>query len=670
MKRSLIALVVAWLTHFPASAHAAHAVAQFGEPKYPPDFPHFEYVAPHAKCGGALSLSIVSQNSSFDKLNPFSLKGRPAPGLLELMFETLTVLSLDEPNTQYGLLAEDIAVASDFSSVEFRLNPRARFWNGDPVTAEDVKYSFSVLTSKQASPRFRAYFSEIEKVTVTGERSVRFDFKRKGRDLSFIAGSLPVFSPKWGLRPDGTRIKFEELRFEPPITSGPYRLESAVRGRDVVYHRNPNYWADELPVRRGMFNFERVLYKLYKDSDTQVAALRAGEFDFFSETRMRYWCCQFIGKRFDSSELKKELFSHKNPPGMNGYVVNLRKERFQDPRVRLALNFAQDFEWVNQKIFDDQFERVTSYFSNTKLAATGLPSKEELELLEPYRGEIPDAVFGPMFEQPSTRPPGSLRANLTRALELLAEAGWHNHDGVLRNAAGEPFVIEVAGSRNQSPFNDAYYLNLTKLGIQVKKRLADPTAERARLNRFDFDLVSVAFREARMPGAELWRNFNSKDADVPGSENLAGVKSRAVDELILRLLDANSEEELVTTARALDRVLIHSHYIVPWRYLTKHYFIYNERLGRPATVPLYYNAYDWVIGTWWDAGPTDGATSRAPSGKATRGRSLPLYIGGALLFGLVFAGARRARRGRALVTSVDSARSAREGEVPNARASE
>lgn len=581
-------------------ARAAHGIAQFGEPKYGKDFSHFEYANPKAPPGGTLNLSIVSQNSSFDKLNPFSLKGQTAPGVVELMFETLTVLSLDETNTQYGLLADDIRVAPGFGSVEFHLHPRARFSNGDRVTAEDVEYSFQVLTSKRASPRFRSYFADVERLVVVDPETVRFEFKRNGRDLSFIAGSLPVFSRQWGARKGKPPVAFEDLRLETPVATGPYLVEVADSGANITYRKNPDYWASDLPVRRGFYNFERVVYKLYKDADTQVAAIRAGEIDFFSETRMRYWCCQFIGKRFDTGELQKRLIEHKNPPAMNGYIVNLRKERFQDVRVRLALNYAQDFEWVNQKIFDNGFERVTSYFSNSRLEAKGAPSNEELALLEPFRGEIPDAVFGPMFEQPSTKPPGSLRNNLTRALELLAEAGWHNRDGVLRNARGEPFVIEVNGQRRQSPFLDAYYLNLTKLGIVVKKRLSDVASTRQRMDKFDFDFASISLREARMPGAELWRTFNSKDADDPGSENLIGVKSRAVDALIQRVLDANSQAELEIAAHALDRVLIHSHYVVPWRYLTHHYLIYNQKLAYPEKLPLYYGAYEWVIGTWWD----------------------------------------------------------------------
>ncbi|MFT3926960.1 MAG: extracellular solute-binding protein [Myxococcales bacterium] len=616
---------VAFALALPTRAAAEHAMAFFGQPKYPATFSHFDYVNPNAPRGGTLTLSVVSQNSSFDKFNPFSLKGKPAPGLTELVFETLTVLSLDEQNTQYGLLADDIRVAPDFSAVEFHLHPAARFSDGAQVTAEDVKYSFVTLTSKQASPRFKAYFAEIARAVVVDRATVRFEFKRKGRDSSFVAGSLPVFSRRWGAKPGRAQVPFDQLRLEDPLASGPYLIERATSGQDIVYRRNPGYWGDATPARRGMFNFERVSYKLYKDADTQVAALRAGEFDFFSENRMRYWCCQFIGKRFDEGELIEEIVPHENPPAMNGWVMNLRKERFRDPRVREAINYAHDFEWVNDKIFASEFERVTSYFSGTPLAARGSPSAEELAILERYRGEIPDAAFGPMFEQPSTRPPSSLRQNLSRALELFAEAGWKNVDGVLRNARGEPFVIEVAGTRMQGPYADAYYLNLAKLGVVIRKRLSDTATSRQNLSNFDFDFASTALREARMPGAELWRSFNSADADKPGSDNVAGVKSRAIDELVQRLLDASSQEELELTARVLDRVLTHSHYIVPWRYLTKHYLIYNRRLGQPSARPRYYGAYEWALGTWWDgashlakAAPPAVASKTSSSSPGTR----------------------------------------------------
>lgn len=583
-----------------SAALAAHAFAQFGEPKYPANFHHFDYVNIDAPRGGKVTLSVTSQNSSFDKFNPFNLKGKAAPGLNELLFETLTTLSLDEPNTQYGLLAEDIDVAPDFSSATFRLHAKARFNNGDPVTAKDVKYSFSTLTGKKASPRFKAYFAEIASVEIVDPRTVRFVFKRKGRDLPFIAGSLPIFSPKWG-HEKGQKVEFDALRLETPIATGPYVIEKAQSGADISYKRDPDYWGNDIPTRRGMFNFGEVIYKLYKDRDTQVAGLRALDYDFFSETQMRYWCCQYIGKHFDSGEFIKEKLPHVNPVAMNGWILNLRRERFQDIRVRKALNYALDFEWINRKIFDDEFKRVTSYFANTALEAKGVPSPDELKLLEPYRNELPPEVFGPMFVQPSTKPPGSIRANLTRALDLLAEAGWHNKDGVLRNAKGEPFIIEFAASRGQSPFMEPIYLNLSKLGIVVRKNVADPATTRERTNRFDFDYLSVNLREARLPASELWRNFNSADADRKGSENLAGVKARAIDDLIQKLQDANSVQEQQTIARALDRVLIHSHYFVPWRYLTQHYLLYNKRLKRPAVLPTYYGANEWALATWWDA---------------------------------------------------------------------
>ena len=596
---------------YSTQSEAAHAVAQFGEPKYPAGFTSFAYADPAAPKGGNLTLAVTTQNSSFDKYNPFSLKGRPAPGLLELMFETLTINSWDEINTQYGLLADDIQVAPDFSAVTFHINEQARFSNGDPVTAREVKYSFSVLTGKQASPKFKAYFADVAQVVVVDKQTVRFEFKRKGRDISFIAGSLPVFSPKWGVREDGSKVPFNKLKFEQPIGSGIYLIEKAVSGQGIVYKRNPAYWGNALPVRRGSYNFDRITYKLYKDADTQVAALRAGEFDFLSENKMRYWCCQYIGKRFDEGELIKEIVPHNNPPAMNGWVLNLRRERFQDIHVRLALNYAMDFEWMNQKIFANEFKRQYSFFSNSPLAASGSPSADELKLLEPLRDEIPPAVFGPIFVQPSTKPPSSLRQNLTKALELFAEAGWHNRDGVLRNSKGEPFVIEVTGTRGQNPYMDPIYLNMTKLGIVVKKKIVDAATGRSRMKDFDFDYTAIALRDSRMPGPELWRNFNSLDADVSGSENVAGVKSHAVDVLISKVLDANSQEELETAAHALDRVLIHSHYVIPWRYLTKHYFIYKSYLQRPQQLPVYYGAQEWATAYWWDGRKTQSVTSQA-----------------------------------------------------------
>ncbi len=594
------------LSGFAIAPHgnAAHAVAQFGEPKYPANFTHFDYVNPDAPKGGLLRLSNTGVNSNFDKLNPFSLRGRPAPGLLELTFETLTVYSLDEANTQYGLLAEDIEVAPDFTSATFRLRPEARFSNGDPITSADIKHSFDVLANRngnqQSSPVFVAYFSEISKVETIDRLTARFIFNRPGRDLSFVAGSLPIFSPKWGTDAQGKAVPFDQLRMEQPVASGPYIVEKAIAGRTITYRRNPNYWGERIPVRRGTLNFDQVVYKLYKDTDTQVSGMRAADYDFYSEVKMRYWCCQYIGNRFDDGELIKESIEHKNPPAMAGWAFNVRQPKFQDPRVREALNLAFDFEWVNGKIFDNGFGRVASFFSNTSLEATGYPSADELALLEPLRDQLDPKVFGPIVELPYNHRAADIRPKLERALALFAEAGWTFRDGALRNAAGEPFVIEVAAARGNSLLMDPFFYNLGKIGIEVRQKVADAAANRSRQNAFDYDFIAFDLRESRYPAAELWRAFNSADADRPGSENIIGVKSAAIDQLLTNLLDAGSQRELEASARALDRVLRHGHYVQPWRYLTHHHLIYHSRLRRPQQLPLYYGATEWAISTWWD----------------------------------------------------------------------
>ncbi len=599
-----VALLVSALCLAPR-VEAAHAVAQFGEPKYSADFTHFDYVNPDAPKGGVLRLSNTGVNSNFDKLNPFSLRGRPAPGLLELTFETLTVYSLDEANTQYGLLAEDIEVADDFTWATFRLRPEARFSNGDPVTSAEVKHSFDTLANrngnKHASPVFSAYFSEIERVEIIDRLTVRFVFTRPGRDLSFVAGSLPVFSPTWGVDDSGAPVPFDQLRLQQPVASGPYLVDRVIPGRTITYRRNPNYWGDRIPARRGTLNFDEVVFKLYKDADTQVSGMRAADYDFFSEVRMRYWCCQYIGRRFDNGELIKERIPHYNPPAMAGWAYNVRQPKFQDPRVREALNLAFDFEWVNGKIFDNGFGRVASYFKTTPLEAKGHPGPDELALLEPFRDQLDPKVFGPINELPHNQRPADIRPKLERALELFAEAGWNYRDGALRNADGEPFVFEVTGTRGNNMLMDPFYYNLRKLGIDVRQKIADSATNQSRQNAFDYDFVAFNLRESRNPAAELWRAFNSADADRPGSENVIGVKSPVVDHLLTRVLDASSQRELEASARALDRVLRHGHYVQPWRYLTHHHIIYHSRLRRPQQLPLHYGANDWVIGTWWDS---------------------------------------------------------------------
>lgn len=578
-------------------ADAAHAMALYGKPKYPAGFQQFDYANPGAPKGGTLRLSTSYEATNFDTLNPYTLRGKAAPGLIELVFETLAIYSLDEPTTQYGLLADDITLASDLRSVTFHVNPLARFANGDAVTAADVKYSFDTLTGEDAAPRFRLYFAGIDRVVALDARTVRFEFKHPSHEQAFIAGTLPVFSSRWG-----AGARFSDVQTDAPIASGPYVVEQAdyVRG-SVRYRRNPHYWGAELPVRRGSYNFDHVVYKLFRDYDLQVEAFKAGEFDVMVEGKARNWCCVYSGGRFASGELTKRLFPHSNVPGMNGYVFNLRRERFRDVRVRQALSLVLDFEWINKNIFYGEYKHPYSYFSNSDLAASGMPSADELKLLEPWREQLDPAVFGPMVRQPSTAPPSSLRANLIEGQRLLAEAGWTYRDGALRNAKGEPFVLEASLSEGiPLPRIETYLRNITRYGIVIKRKLGDQVAQRKAMQNFDYDMSTILFRESRIPGSDLRSKLNSEDADIPGSENIIGVKSPVIDALIEKLAMASSAEERRAAAGALDRVLMHGYYVVPERYSFEHRVAYSTQLDYPSHLPLYYAPYEWVLSHWWD----------------------------------------------------------------------
>ncbi|KUY52153.1 extracellular solute-binding protein [Burkholderia sp. RF2-non_BP3] len=582
------------------AAHAAHAIAQYGEPKYPPGFKHFDYVNPDAPKGGTLVLANPNRLTSFDKFNPFTMRGNPAPGI-DLLFESLATGSMDEPSSAYGLLADDIAIAPDRRSVTFHLNPRARFSNGDPVTAEDVRFSFDTLKSKLAAPQFGAYFAEIAKAVVIDPATVRFEFRSANRELPLIAGGVPVFSRKWGLRADGSRIPFDQLAFEQPIGSGPYLIERYDNGRTITYRRNPAYWGTDLPVRIGTDNFERIVYKLYGDGVARLEAFKAGEYDVLVEYIARNWTRRDVGKRFDSGELVKREFRQHNGAGMQGFFMNLRRPQFRDVRVRQALDLAFDFEWLNRQLFYSAYTRLDSYFADTDLQATGMPGPGELKLLEPLRAQLDPAVFGPMVTQPNTNPPGSLRANLLKARALLAQAGWTYRDGALRNAQGEPFTFEIlddSGAAMEGVVT-AYQRNLAKLGIDARFRTADYALLQKRLDAFDYDMTTVRLPGVQVPGAEQFSRYASKFADEPGSDNIIGLKSPAVDTLLHALGAAQTREDLLDATHALDRVLMHGYYAVPQWYSTTHRIAYKRTLGYPQTLPLYYSAEGWVVSTWW-----------------------------------------------------------------------
>ncbi|WP_338926728.1 ABC transporter substrate-binding protein [Mycetohabitans endofungorum] len=585
------------------AAHGAYAIAQYGEPKYAQGFSHFDYVNPDAPKGGTLTLANPSRLTSFDKFNPFTLRGNVAPGV-DLMFETLMAGSADELASAYGLLADDVQIAPDRLCATFHLNPKARFSNGDPVQAEDVKYSFDTLKSPLAAPQFAAVFGDITRAVVVDAATVRFEFKRPNRELPLLAGSVPVFSRKWGMRADGSRIPFDQLAFETPIASGPYLIERYDNGRTITLKRDPHYWAAGLPVRRGMYNFERITYKLYADSVAKLEAFKAGEFDVNVEYIARQWVRGYVGKRFRSGELVKREFRHHNSAGMQGFVVNTRRALFRDVRVRHALNLALDFEWLNRQLFYGQYTRLNSYFANGALAARAMPDAAELAILTPLRAQLDPAVFGPLPAQPVTAPPPhSLRANLIQARELLAQAGWTYRDGALRARDGTPFEFEIIDDSGGGMAQVAapYIRNLQKLGIRVVYRQLDYAVLQKRLDAFDFDMTSLRYPDVEVPGSEQLARFGSRAADEPGSDNLFGLKSPAVDAILHALLAARTMDELVAASRALDRVLLHGYYVVPQWYSSVHRIAYRCTLAYPRPGPPYYTAEEWVRSLWWQA---------------------------------------------------------------------
>ncbi|MCP3725072.1 extracellular solute-binding protein [Paraburkholderia sp. CNPSo 3272] len=580
-------------------AQAATALAQYDQPKYSAGFTHFDYADPDASSSGVLSFENYNDFQSYDSLNPFLVRGAPAPDIQNLMFDTLMQRSWDELASEYPLIADNVEVAADLSSATFHINPAARFSNGDPITATDVKYSFDTLTSPQASPLFNAQFSVIKKTVVVNPSTIRFEFRRAERDAPLIAGDLPIFSPKWGMKPDGTRVPFDQLSNVPPIASGAYLIAERKNDKQIAYRRNPAYWAVNLPTRRGMYHFERITFKLYLDLYTQLEAFKAGDADVHVEDSATQWARKYVGKNFRNGMLKQTNFPD-GPAQMQGMLFNLRKPMFQDVRVRHALSLAFDYDWMNRMMFYGQYLRLHSYFEASPFGATGMPGEKELKLLEPWRASLPPEVFGPMIKQPTTLPPDSLRGNLREARDLLAQAGWHYRDGALRNAAGEPMNIEIL---DDQPGMDRVILPYTQalatLGISAHLREIDSALYQKRLDNFDYDMTTWLYSPVTIPGAELARRFGSAAASEVGSENYPGVRSPAVDALVKAVQAANTLDDLEAATRALDRVLMNEYYLVTEYYAPNARIAYKTSLGYPSVVPVSFGAQDWIVDFWY-----------------------------------------------------------------------
>ena len=482
-----VASLIAILTYFylGTALHAAHGLAIDGDLKYPAGFTQFDYVSDRAVKGGNLILHAIG---SFDKMNPFTLKGSAPEGLQRLVFETLADSSLDEPFAQYGLLAQDIGVAADGLSVTFVLDQRARFSDGSEVTSEDVKYSVEMMKSDKVHPLYPYYYADIESVEIKDKHTVRLNFKQKNRELPLIAGQIPVLSKKF-YEQNG----FENREMVPPIGSGPYTVKSFKQGRFITYERNPAYWAREHPVRRYMYNFDTITYKYYKDRSVAVEAFKAGEFDLMLVNVAKQWVRDLSGPKVESGAIIKRKFLHRNNAGMQGFVMNTRRDVFKEKAVRKAIGLAFDFEWTNKTLFYDQYKRSPSYFSNSHLAATGLPSTEELALLTPLKGQIPEEVFTSELQPPTTDIQGGIRTNLREAMKLLREAGWKLEDGVQQKEGTklsfEIILVSPTFERVMAAFTD----NLKKIGIEATYRTIDSALYTDKINNFDFDMCVFVF---------------------------------------------------------------------------------------------------------------------------------------------------------------------------------
>ncbi len=580
-----------------------HAFAAYGPPKHGPDFTHFDYVDPDAPKGGTLRLKNPDRRTSFDKFNPWTVRGNAPAGVLIWMVEGLAHLAQDEPLTMYGLLAEAIQVAPDFGSAMFRIRPEARFHNGDPVLAEDVVDSFKRLSGKGAAPSYQTQLAGIARCEALDARTVRFTFRDRTREQAFVAGTMPVFSRKWG---EGKPL--DELVTEHPICTGPYKIDRVDMPRRIEFRLDANYWGKHLAVRRGHFNFERVVYRMYSDNLIALEAFKAGEFDLVKEYRSRTWVRQHKGPKWDDGRIVKADIPTRNGYYMQSYNLNLRRPLFQDIRVREALVYTYDFETLNKT---KVFKRVNSVFNNSEFAAQGEPGPGELALLEPFRAELPPRVFGPAFVAPRTDgDPQGLRRNLLKARELLEQAGWKlDAAGVLRNAQGQAFEFEYMQPQPSSIVD--WQRNLRKLGISLKDRLVDFALFRRRLQQYDYDMVTIVDGQFTLPqGSELAGTFGSKAADEQGNNNFRGVKSRAADALIEAMNRARTLPELRDAARAFDRVVTWSFWQIPDLYLGVENVSHWNKFGKPKTIAHYFRADTlitgfiehgpWPLWTWWD----------------------------------------------------------------------
>jgi len=623
------ALLLALASAGAGASERKHGLSAFGDLAYPANFDHFAYANPDAPKGGEFSLIGWGGVTTFNSLNNYILKGDAAQGL-ELLFDSLMTPAADEPDAVYGLVAESAEVADDGKSVTFYLRPEARFADGTPLTADDVVFSFDTLKSK-GHPIYHQTLQDVVKAEALDPHTVRYSFQGDlVRDLPLTVAMLPIFSKAYYAdRP------FDQTTLDPPLGSGPYLVDSLAQGRTIVYRRNPNYWAKDLPVNRGRWNFDKIRFEYFRDRTAAMEAFKAGMYDFREEFTSKVWATEYDFPAIRAGKVKKEVMPDETPSGTQGFFLNTRREQLKDPRVRQALDLAFDFEWTNRNLFYELYDRTVSFFENSPMKAAGEPSAAERTLLTSLGVPLPAEALGPAYVPPKSDGSGRDRALLTEAGKLLDEAGYTVKNGVRVNDKGEKLTLEIllfepVFERVAAP----YLKNLEQLGIDARMRMVDAAQYQQRLKNFDFDITTERYTMRNTPGVELRSYFGSAAATMDGSLNLAGIADPAVDALIERVIAAKSRDELNIAARALDRVLRAGHYWVPHWYKPSNSVAYWDKFSRPETKPRFDRG---ILDTWWydeakAAKLANAAAGPAPTDSTTR---RPLWI--AALIGLVLA---------------------------------
>ncbi|WP_372880317.1 extracellular solute-binding protein [Psychromonas sp.] len=558
----------------------------YGDFKYAPNFSHFQYVNANAPKGGVFKQAAIG---SFDSLNPFIVKGNAAGGI-SLIYDTLLAQSLDEPFTGYGLVAEKVKVASDFASVSFMINKNARFHDGKSIQADDVKFSFELLIEKGA-PHYRSYYSGVKEVVVDNDQQVTFYFNEVGnRELPLIIGQIPVLPAHFWSDKD-----FSTTSLTIPLGSGPYQVESFDAGKRITYARVKDYWAKDLAVRKGQDNFDSMIFDYYRDDGVAFEAFKSGAFDYRLESSSKRWATGYVGDNFTSGKILTSKIADKNPQGMQGFWFNLRKEKFKDPHVREAISLLFDFEWANKTLFYGAYSRINSFYSGSELATQSEISDLERLILQPYAGQLPDSVFDPITF-PKSNADGNIREQMRKAVSLLELAGYQLKESKMQDKDGQQLSFEfLLYSKDFERVVHPFRRNLERIGIKTSIRLVDVSQFINRLNNFDFDLVSLRKGQSISPGNEQAGHWGCDGVMEPGTSNWAGICHPVIDLLINKLIMAETREELVQTTRALDRVLLTQHIVIPQWYLPAYRIAYWNKFSHPEIAPT----YDLGLSTWW-----------------------------------------------------------------------